>query len=180
MIDYGLAPDAGLLILRLVVGLSLAAHGWAKFTGKGGIAGVGQWFESIGVRPGRGNAAVAASIELTAGLGLAFGVLTPLPAAGVVAVMLVASWTAHRHNGYFTSKGGWELDLIIAAGAVAVAATGAGRFSVDHLLFADLGIAQLLGGWWGLLIALGLGLAGGIGQLALFYRDPKKHPQQPA
>jgi putative oxidoreductase len=88
--------------------------------------------------------------------------------------MLVAAWTVHRANGFFIVKEGWEYNLILAVSAVALGALGAGRFSLDHVLFSGTGVYDFLHGWWGLLIAAGLGLAGGIGQLALFYRPP--HP----
>jgi len=111
---------------------------------------------------------------MAAGIGLAVGLLTPVPAAGFVALMLVAAWTVHRANGFFIVKEGWEYNLILATSAVAVATTGAGKLSLDYALFNGADSYDLLHGWWGLIIALGLGLAGGIGQLALFYRPPAK------
>lgn len=168
------AYDVGLLILRLVLGLTMAAHGYNKFFGGGRIKGTAGWFESIGMKPGTFHARVAASTELSAGLGLAAGLLTPITAAGFVALMLVAAWTVHRHNGFFIVKEGWEYNLVLATAAVAVAALGAGRLSLDYALFRGTGIYHLLHGWPGFLIAVVLGLAGGIGQLAIFYRPPAK------
>src|SRR6478672_2897671 len=168
------AYDLGLLILRLVLGLTLAAHGFNKFFGGGRIPGTARWFESIGMKHGTFQAVVAAGTEISAGLGLAAGLLTPIPAAGFVALMFVAAWTVHRANGFFIVKEGWEYNLILAVSAVALAGLGAGRFSLDHVLFSGTGVDAFLHGWWGLLIAAGLGLAGGIGQLVLFYRPP--HP----
>ena len=98
------ATDLALLILRVVVGLTLAAHGWNKFTGGGKIPGTGRWFDSIGMRPGRLNAYLAASTEMGAGLLLAAGLLTSLAAAGVIGVMTVAGWTSHRTNGFSSSR----------------------------------------------------------------------------
>ena len=69
------AANLALLILRVVVGLTLAAHGWNKFTGGGKIPGTGRWFDSIGMRPGRLNAYLAASTEMGAGVLLALGLL---------------------------------------------------------------------------------------------------------
>jgi putative oxidoreductase len=166
------AYDVGILILRLVLGLTMAAHGYNKFFGPGGIAGTGGWFDSIGMRPGAFHARVAAGTELSAGLGLALGLLTPVAAAGFVALMLVAAWTVHRRNGFFIVKDGWEYNLVLAAAAVSVA-VAPGRLSLDQLLFDGTRFAHLLHGWSGLLIALGLGLAGGIGQLLIFYRPGK-------
>ena len=166
--DYAL--DTGLLILRLVLGLTLAAHGLNKFFGGGRIPGTARWFESIGMKPGTLHARIAALTETSAGIGLAAGLLTPIPAAGFVALMLVAAWTVHRPNGFFIVKEGWEYNLVLALSAVAVATIGAGRFSLDWLIFKD----NWMDGWAGLAISAGLGLAGGIGQLVIFYRPPVK------
>src|SRR6201988_2601304 len=151
--------DVGLLILRLVLGLTLAAHGFNKFFGGGRIPGTARWFESIGMKYGTFQAVVAASTEISAGLGLAAGLLTPIPAAGFVALMFVASWTVHRPNGFFIVKEGWEYNLVLAVSAVAVATIGAGRLSLDWLIFGK----NWYDGWPGLLISVGLGLGGGIG-----------------
>lgn len=168
------AYDVGVLILRVVLGLTMAAHGYNKFFGGGRIPGTAGWFESIGMKPGMLHARVAASTEMAAGIGLAVGLLTPVPAAGFVALMLVAAWTVHRANGFFIVKEGWEYNLVLAASAVAIATLGAGRLSLDYALFRDTSCYDLLHGWWGLVISLGLGLAGGIGQLVIFYRPPAK------
>src|ERR1700753_2294208 len=158
--------DLGLLILRLVRGLTLAAHGFNKFFGGGRIPGTARWFESIGMKHGTFQAVVAASTEISAGLGLAAGLLTPIPAAGFVALMFVASWTVHRPNGFFIVKEGWEYNLVLAVSAVAVATIGPGRLSLDWVIFGK----NWLDGWQGLLLSIGLGLAGAIGQLLIFYR----------
>ncbi|WP_029114195.1 DoxX family protein [Mycobacterium sp. URHB0044] len=168
------AYDFGILVLRVVIGLTMAAHGYNKFFGKGGLAGTAGWFDSMGMKPGIFHARVAASTEMAAGLGLAVGLLTPIPAAGFVALMLVAYWTVHRPNGFFIVKEGWEYNLILAVTAIAIATIGAGQLSLDYALFHTSALYDYLHGWWGLLIAVVLGLAGGIGQLAIFYRPPVK------
>jgi putative oxidoreductase len=168
------AYDFGILLLRVVLGLTMAAHGYNKFFGKGGLAGTAGWFDSMGMKPGMFHARIAATAELSAGLGLAVGLLTPIPAAGFVAVMFVAAWTVHRPNGFFIVKEGWEYNLILAVAAVAIATAGVGRISLDYALFRSTGLYDYLHGWWGLVIAVVLGLCGGIGQLAIFYRPPAK------
>jgi putative oxidoreductase len=163
--------DLGLLILRLVLGVTLALHGFNKFFGGGRIPGTARWFESIGMKPGKVHATVAAITEVSAGLGLAAGLLTPIPAAGFVSLMLVAAWTVHRPNGFFIVKEGWEYNLVLAVSAVAVATIGPGKLSLDYLIF---GKNLWLHGWAGLLLSVALGLAGAIGQLLIFYRPPAK------
>ncbi len=162
--------DVGLLVLRLVLGLTLAAHGLNKFFGGGRIPGTARWFESIGMKPGKFHATVAATTETAAGLGLAAGLLTPIPAAGFVSLMLVAAWTVHRANGFFIVKEGWEYNLVLATAAVVIATVGAGKLSLDYLIFGK----NWFDGWHGLAISLGLGVAGAIGQLLIFYRPPAK------
>lgn len=166
------AYDVALLLLRACLGLTMAAHGYNKFFGKGGLSGTAGWFDSMGMKPGIFHARVAATTEMAAGLGLAVGLLTPIPAAGFVALMFVAAWTVHRHNGFFIVKEGWEYNLILAVAAVAVAGTGAGTLSLDYALFHGTALWNYVQGWGGLLIAVVLGLSGGIGQLAIFYRPP--------
>ncbi|HZA11721.1 DoxX family protein [Mycobacterium sp.] len=167
------AYDVGLLIVRVCLGVTLAAHGLNKFFGGGRIPGTAAWFDSIGMRPGRFHALIAALAETTSGLLLALGLLTPVAAAGFVALMCVAAWTVHRPNGFFIVKSGWEYNLVLAATAVGIATTGPGHLSVDYLMFGD---DNPLDGWTGLLIAVVLGLVGAIGQLLIFYRPPAKEP----
>ena len=168
----GYAYDTALLILRVCLGLTMAAHGYNKFFGGGRIPGTAGWFESIGMKPGVLHARIAATTEMAAGLGLAVGLLTPIPAAGFVALMFVAAWTVHRANGFFIVKEGWEYNLVLAAGAVAVAGTGAGTLSLDSLLLRDAALWPLLHGWAGLAIAAIVGLFGSAVQLAVFFRSP--------
>lgn len=128
--------DTGLLILRLVLGLLLAAHGSQKlfgWFGGYGIAGTGGWLASIGFRPGKAMAVVTGLAELLAGLALAVGLLTPFAAAAVVGTLGVAVWT-HSANGLWGSNGGYEMPLIFIGGASALAFTGPGAFSIDGLL----------------------------------------------
>ncbi len=148
----------GLLILRLVVGLSLAAHGAQKlfgWFGGYGIAGTGQFLEQLGFRPGRVHAAQAGLAEVLGGLFLAAGFLTPAAAAAVVAVMLVAAVSVHVKSGFFAHNGGYEYTLVLGGAALALAFTGPGAFSLDQAL----GISW--SGEIGGLVALAAGLIGG-------------------
>src|SRR4029453_13407727 len=109
--------SVGILILRLVVGLSLAAHGAQKlfgWFGGYGIAGTGQFLEQLGFRPGRLHAVQAGLTEVLGGLFLAAGFLTPAAAAAVLAVMLVAAVSVHLKAGYFAHTGGYEYALVLA------------------------------------------------------------------
>ena len=131
------AYDVGVLILRVVLGLTMAAHGYNKFFGKGGLSGTAGWFDSMGMKPGIFHARVAATTEMAAGIGLAVGLLTPIPAAGFVALMLVAAWTVHKDNGFFIVKEGWEYNLVLASSAVGIATIGAGKVSLDYAVLLE-------------------------------------------
>ena len=85
------AYDFGILLLRIALGLTMAAHGYNKFFGPGGLAGTAGWFDGMGMKPGKFHARIAASTEMAAGLGLAVGLLTPIPAAGFVSLMFIAA-----------------------------------------------------------------------------------------
>lgn len=162
--------DWALLLLRVVVGVTLAAHGYNKFFGGGRIAGTARWFESIGMRPGRRHALLAAGAEIAAGLALAAGFLTVPAAAGFVGLMAVAFWVAHRAKGFLVMNDGWEYTAVLATVAVVIAMVGPGELSVDSLI----GIAEVLDGWVGLAISLGGGVLAAALLLAAFYRPPAR------
>ena len=82
-----------LLVVRVAAGVTLALHGYQKFFMGGRIPGTARWFESLGMRPGKMHAYLAACTEISCGLGFAAGFLTPLTAAGFVGLMIVAAWT---------------------------------------------------------------------------------------
>ena len=155
--------DTGLLLLRLLIGLSLAAHGAQKcfgMFGGGGLEGTGSWLESIGFRPGRRQAMLAGGTELLGGLALAAGLLTPFAAAAIVGVMAVAAIAGHGGKGFFVTRGGWEYCLVLGGAAAAVAFTGPGAVSFDRAVGFSGG-----GNLWGL-FAVVLGVAGAAAQLA--------------
>lgn len=132
----------GLLILRLVVGLTMAAHGAQKAFGSFGgygLQGTGGWLESLGFRPGAMHARVVAAAELVGGLMLAVGLLTPFAAAAIIGVMVVAIATVHLKSGFFNTEGGYEFNLLLATAAAAIAFTGPGRFSFDRALGLEMG-----------------------------------------
>jgi putative oxidoreductase len=170
--NFPTSVDFALLLLRVTFGVTLAAHGYNKFFGGGRIPGTGRWFDSMGMRPGKVHALLAASTEMGSGILFALGLLTPFAAAGFVGVMVVAGWTVHKENGFFIVKSGWEYNLVLAMAPVCVAAISPGQFSLDHALGID--EHNSIAGWTGLAIAAGVGLLGGIGQLVVFYRPPAK------
>lgn len=164
MDEYNLA----LLIIRVALGLTMAAHGYAKFFKGGRIAGTAGWFDSIGMRPGRIHAPLAAGGELAAGLCLAAGFFTTFAALGFVGLMTVAWWLAHRDNGFMILNQGWEYVFILAVAAVTVAMLGPLEWSIDHAIGWD----DELDGYTGLVISAGGGVAAAVALMAAFYRPP--------
>jgi putative oxidoreductase len=125
--------DLALAIIRVVVGVVFFMHGWQKFFTMG-MEGVGGFFGSLGV-PAAGLMAVVVSlVELLGGLALILGVGTRIAAILLAADMFVAFLLVHVANGFFVSEGGYELVLLLFAGAVGLALSGAGSLSVDNNL----------------------------------------------
>ncbi|MDQ0989170.1 DoxX family protein [Streptomyces sp. V3I7] len=129
------AYDAGLLILRVVLGLTMAVHGTQKlfgWFGGGGIAGTGQFFTMSGYPAGKAMAVVAGLTETLGGLGLALGLLTPLAGAALVGTMI--NVLAVRWGGGFVAPKGIEYELLLTAGALGLTLTGPGRIAADRFL----------------------------------------------
>jgi putative oxidoreductase len=167
--------STGMLLIRVVVGLTFAAHGAQKLFGwfEGyGIAGTGAFMEQLGFRPGWLHATSAGLGEFVGGLLLALGLLTPLAAALCIAVMLVAVMTVHLPKGFFVQKGGFEYNLVLASAALAVAWAGPGDYSLDRVFGLDAS-----GDVWGL-ASLGLAVVGTVLQL-LTRRPPVPAPAKP-
>jgi putative oxidoreductase len=156
--------QVGLLLIHVLVGALLAAHGAQKLFGAfGGVGleGFGGMLTSLGLQPVRPLALAAGAAEFAGGGLLALGLATPLAALLIVSVMFVAARTAHAGKGLWASNGGWELPLVNAGVAVGLAFIGAGAWSLDAVIGWDVaGLAWGLG-------ALLLGVLGGIGVLAL-------------
>lgn len=121
-------------ILRVVTGFLFAAHGWQKFN-EFTIAGTQASFAQMGVPAANLVAPVTATLELVGGVALILGVLTRVFAALLAVTMLGALFLVHASAGVFVATGGYELVLILAAAALAVALVGAGKVSVDKALF---------------------------------------------
>ena len=165
--------DVGLFLLRSTVGLVLAAHGAQKlfgWFGGPGLDAIGQGFAALGFHPGRGHALMAGVVEVGGGLLLALGLLTPLAAAIVLSVMLVAAVSVHVKQGFFITGGGFEYNLVLGMAGLVVAFTGPGALSLDALF----GTA-VSGAFWGA-AAFAVGLAGAVVQLAQRRSAPVLQP----
>jgi putative oxidoreductase len=126
----------GLLIIRLVVGLSFVGHGVQKlfgWIGGYGLKGTGDWMESIGIKPGVAMAVMAGLMELVGGAMFAVGLGTVVASLLLTMTMIVAILKVHGKNGYWATTGGYEYNLLLIAIFIGVALTGAGAYSIDAL-----------------------------------------------
>jgi putative oxidoreductase len=156
--------DFGLLVSRLALGAGIAAHGAQKAFGAfdgPGPAGAAQFLQSIGFSPGERYAAAASWTELTSGALIALGLGGPIGPAALISTMVVAQSSVHAKNGFFAQKGGIELGVVYAAGALALASGGFGRLSLDRAFAWE----KLRESWFTGLVVAG-GVAAGLVVLA--------------
>jgi putative oxidoreductase len=126
--------DAGLAILRLVVGGVFIAHGAQKLFvfGLGGATGA---FTQMGVPLPAVTAPLVAFVEFFGGIALVLGLLTRLAALGVATIMLGVILLVKSGAGFFAPRG-FEFELTLLGGALALALAGAGDFSIDRRIAA--------------------------------------------
>ena len=149
-----LGISIGLLLLRAVLGLTLAAHGAQKLFGSfggPGLKGAAVVMEQLGFTPGRRNALVAGLLEFGGGLLLLLGAATPAAAAVSFSIMIVAGVSAHLKGGFFLQNHGYEYTLVLGLASLSLAFTGPGPLSLDALFDVDfagalVGVAALLAG----------------------------------
>ena len=163
-----------LLVLRIIVGVTLAAHGYQKIFLGGRLEGTAGWFESIGMRPGYWHSRAAAAGEIASGLCLAAGFLTSFAGLGFVGLMFTAFWAVHRGNGLYIIREGWEYVLVLGTIGVTVAILGAGEWSLDNVIGIDLNGLQGLG------ISLGGGLIAAGALTATTYKPAPAQPRAEA
>jgi putative oxidoreductase len=153
--------DLGLLLLRVLVGVPFSLHGMQKlfgWFGGGGLGGTGRWFASLGFGDGRMAAVLAGASEISGGLGLAAGLLTPLAAAALIGTMSTAAFVNNAEGGFWSVSKGWELNGYLIVVAWALATTGPGRWSLDAVLGLG-GLSGFVPGLLALVAGAGLGYA---------------------
>jgi putative oxidoreductase len=176
-----IAPPAlsvGLLVIRIVFGLLMAAHGTQKlfgWVGGYGLSGTGEWFTSIGYNPGKTFATAAGLSEFVSGLLVALGFLGPVGPALMISVMLVAIITVHRANGLLATSNGIELPLLYVAVADGLALTGFGKYSVDE----KFGLVSMWTPTMVWIVVL-IGLVGALGNVAIRKTPPPAAPSAPS
>jgi putative oxidoreductase len=147
----------GLALFRVVIGALLFGHGTQKLFGWfGGYGpdGTGQFFESIGIKPGKRHAVTAGASEAVGGALIATGLLTPVGTSLVTGTMVQAIKTVHAPKGPWVSEGGWEYNAVIIASLAALTDVGPGDWSLDRILG-----TELSGPFW-TIVSLAAGVAG--------------------
>ena len=165
--------DYAALFLRVALGVTMLMHGWNHAWGGGKLPGTTRWFRSIGIEPAKLHALLATVTELGAGGLLILGLFTPLAAAGVLGVMVVALISNHLKNGFFIFRPGegYEYVLFITLTAFGLAALGGGKYSIDYHIVSH--FHGWLYGGKGLLISL-IGVVGAVALLVTCWTPPKK------
>jgi putative oxidoreductase len=159
--------NPGRLLVRLTIGGTFFVHGTQKLFGWfGGYGpdGTGQFFESLGLRPGKQNALAAGATEAGGGILIALGLATPVAAAGLTSVMITALRTVVWKDGIKPATG--EHEVLLAAAALALAETGPGSPSL-----AAIWDIERDGAAWAL-AALAAGAAGSAAAIARARREP--------
>jgi putative oxidoreductase len=131
---YGLG-DAGLLLIRLMVGFVFIFHGSQKLFGVfggSGLQGFSGFLESLKIPFPYLSAVLAGCAEFFGGLALFTGVGLRLLAAPLALTMLVASFTAHAGK-FSLQEGGMEYALTLGVVVIGLALTGPGRWTLLSL-----------------------------------------------
>jgi putative oxidoreductase len=158
---------------RTIVGGLFVGHGTQKlfgWFGGSGLEATSKGFDSMGMRPGRRNAIAAGVSEAAGGAALALGACTPLAAAALIGTMITAIRTVHLKNGPWSSKGGYEYNLVLIVAVAALVEAGPGCLSLDRATD-----RVRKGPLWAL-AALGAGAAGSAAAIELARRESMAHP----
>jgi putative oxidoreductase len=171
----------GRLFLRLIVGGFFVGHGTQKlfgWFGGYGLDATGQFFENLGLRPGKRHALAAGAAEAGGGALLVLGAATPLAASVLIATMITAIHRVHLKNGPWATNQGYEYNLVLIAAALALAETGPGSPSVDAARGSDMHGPK----WAALALLLGALGAGGAHAVAAAgpAPEPAPEPAEPA
>lgn len=167
------AADIGILLVRLAVGITFAAHGAQKVFGWWEGPGFAKWSAGItrmGLRPAWLWAAISAGVEFFCGLLLVLGLLTPL-ASALLAAQSTYIVKVHLPRGFWSGKGGIEFPLQLLAGSLLVVATGPGAIALDSALGLDLGATTRVA-------VLAVAMAGALAAMAIARPQPQPTPQQ--
>ncbi|WKN61397.1 DoxX family protein (plasmid) [Rhodococcus opacus] len=161
--------DVAELLLRTTIGATMVAHGVKHARS---LDGTTRWFESIGFRDPKFQAATSAGVEILSGSALIAGSMTPVAAAAVIGTMGVAIRTVHAPNGFFITAEGYEYAGGLAAGCVALVSLPAGMLSLDR----HLRLGRFRGGK-AALATLIAGATAAASHTSVFWNSPRRTPR---
>jgi len=124
--------EAGIALLRIILGIVFFAHGYLKFF-KMGMDGVVGFFTSLGIPAPAVAAWCVTILEMVGGLALILGILTPVLGVLFAIEMAGVIFFAKRGEGFFAPKG-YEFELTLLVSSLALALTGPGAASLGNLI----------------------------------------------
>ncbi len=124
-----------LTILRVVLGIIFAYHGYLKLFVPGGFTGTVGFFTALKIPLPVYSALIVSIVEFFGGLFLILGIVTRWSSVLIIIDMLVAFFLVHLKNGFLVSKGGYEFVLILIASLLVILINGAGALSLGKKLF---------------------------------------------
>ncbi len=133
---YASWRDIAFTAMRVIVGIILFMHGWAKLSA--GAAGVAAFMAKSGLAPGLAFAYVAIFLETIGALCIIFGLFTRFFAAALAIQMLIGMFAVHWAHGFSAGKGGYEYILLIGIVMFAIAIRGGGPYSIDRMIGKEL------------------------------------------
>ncbi len=130
--------EIGILILRLVVGLTFMAHGSQKLFGMfggPGIQGTAKMFSMIHIEPSLPMAILSGCGEFFGGSALVLGLFTRYAAIVLIINMIVAIATVHWPKGFWVFNGGYEYNIVLISTFIYLFFNGPGKYSLEKKLF---------------------------------------------
>lgn len=123
--------NLSLLPPRLALGAAMLYHGTQKLSSDG-LAQSAQFFENVGIRPGKPWTLATGIAEVGAGVLTVAGLATRAAALAVLVTQGMAIAKVHASKGYNAMSGGYEYNLALVAMAAALLIRGPGGISLHE------------------------------------------------